>query len=137
MIGGGRGAPDKMAVFKKHYTREEARQLLPAVVGWIDELARLRDILQECEEQMARQLGQGEDLGGKAVNRSVRAMASIKTVLFEFKRREIQLKDIDRGLVDFPAFIAGREVFLCWEKGEDDIEFWHDLESGYAGREKL
>ena len=86
---------------------------------------------------MARQLGQGEDLGGKAVDRSVRAMASIKTVLFEFKRREIQLKDIDRGLVDFPAFIAGREVFLCWEKGEDDIEFWHDLESGYAGREKL
>ena len=43
----------------------------------------------------------------------------------------------ERGLVDFPAILAGREVFLCWEQDEEDIEFWHDLASGYAGRERL
>jgi hypothetical protein len=58
-------------------------------------------------------------------------------VMTRFQKREIQVKDLDRGLVDFPAYIGGKEVFLCWENGEDDIEFWHDLESGYAGREKL
>jgi hypothetical protein len=42
-----------------------------------------------------------------------------------------------RGLVDFPAIMGGKEVFLCWESDEDDIEFWHDLETGYGGREKL
>jgi hypothetical protein len=42
-----------------------------------------------------------------------------------------------RGLVDFPALLGGKEVFLCWESDEDDIEFWHDLESGYGGRERL
>jgi len=40
-------------------------------------------------------------------------------------------------LIDFPAIIGGNEVFLCWEQDEEDIEFWHDLESGYAGRERL
>ena len=47
------------------------------------------------------------------------------------------MKDLSRGLVDFPALIGGREVFLCWEADEDDVEFWHELESGYGGREKL
>jgi len=64
-------------------------------------------------------------------------MGNIKEVLLEFQRREIQIKDLDRGLIDFPAVIGGREVFLCWEQGEADIEFFHDLDAGYAGRERL
>jgi len=55
----------------------------------------------------------------------------------EFFERQIQLKDIDRGLIDFPSFLGGKEVFLCWELGEDDVEFWHELDTGYAGRERL
>jgi hypothetical protein len=58
-------------------------------------------------------------------------------VLSEFQSREIQIKDVDRGLVDFPAILGGREVFLCWEKDEQDIEYWHDLDSGYSGRERF
>jgi hypothetical protein len=57
--------------------------------------------------------------------------------LQEFRRRQIQVKDLRRGLLDFPALRDGREVFLCWEKDEEDIEFWHDLETGYGGRERL
>ena len=43
----------------------------------------------------------------------------------------------DRGLVDFPALIDGREVYLCWELGEDDVGYWHDMDAGYGGREPL
>jgi hypothetical protein len=49
----------------------------------------------------------------------------------------IVLRDIDRGLVDFPAIFEDREVYLCWELGEDDVAFWHDLDGGYGGREPL
>ena len=63
--------------------------------------------------------------------------SEIKSVLLEFQCREIQVKDLDRGLVDFPALLSGNEVFLCWELGEDDIGFWHELDAGYAGRERL
>jgi hypothetical protein len=61
----------------------------------------------------------------------------MQEVLAEFQRRRIFIKDLERGLVDFPAIIGGREVFLCWEQDEADIEFWHDLDAGYTGRERL
>jgi hypothetical protein len=71
------------------------------------------------------------------VNQHARATARVHELLQEFNRREIFIKDLDRGLIDFPAIIGGREVFLCWELDEDDIEFWHDIDSGFAGRERL
>ncbi len=79
----------------------------------------------------------GQDTGGATVNAWISALAAMQQLLGEFHRREIVIKDVSRGLVDFPALIGGREVFLCWESDEDDIEFWHDLDSGFAGREKL
>jgi hypothetical protein len=47
------------------------------------------------------------------------------------------VKDLERGLIDFPSFKGGREIFLCWEKDDEDIEFWHDLDAGYSGRERV
>lgn len=126
-----------MPHFSKHYTRDEARELLPLVKQWLDELCRSRDLLAHYDEQMSKPLALGDDLGGELVNKYVKTLAATKEVLVRFQNREIQVKDLDRGLVDFPAFVGGREVFLCWERGEEDIEYWHDLTSGYAGREKL
>jgi hypothetical protein len=71
------------------------------------------------------------------VNTWVKTLAHLEEVLLEFQRREIQVKDIDRGLLDFPAILGEKEVFLCWEQDEEDVEFWHDLDAGYAGRERL
>jgi hypothetical protein len=79
----------------------------------------------------------GEDIGGPTVNEHLRLLVEMQQTLAEFCRRDIQIKDLDRGLVDFPAIVAGREVFLCWEQGEADIDYWHDLDAGYAGREPL
>ena len=47
------------------------------------------------------------------------------------------VRDIDRGLIDFPAILDGREAYLCWELGEAGIGYWHDLEAGYGGRQPL
>jgi hypothetical protein len=49
----------------------------------------------------------------------------------------ITLRDIERGLVDFPALVAGRQVWLCWRVGETSVDWWHDLESGFGGRRPL
>jgi hypothetical protein len=123
--------------FKQHYTRDQARALLPQIRQWLEHLSALRQKLNDCDQRLARLMAGGNDVGGETVNRRVRAAADFKATLEEFQRREIQIKDIDRGLVDFPAIRDGKEVFLCWEQDEDDIEFWHDLHSGYAGRERL
>jgi hypothetical protein len=126
-----------MPTFKKHYTREEARQLLPLVRLWLEELTRVRDLLEAYDQRIKKALEPGDDVGGEPINKYVKCLAEAKAILLRFRQREIQVKDLNRGLIDFPAYVGGKEVFLCWEKGEDDIEFWHDLSSGYAGREPL
>jgi len=123
--------------FQKHYTRDEARGLLPQIRQWLKRMAQLHADLQKFEERLGGLMSPGADLGGALVNSWVKTLADLEAVLQEFQRREIQVKDIERGLIDFPAIIGGKEVFLCWEQDEEDIEFWHDLDAGYAGRERL
>ena len=79
----------------------------------------------------------GEDLGGMAVSQQIRDMARVHSILREFHSREIQVKDLQWGLIDFPALLDEREIFLCWEHAENDITQWHALESGFAGRQAL
>jgi len=123
--------------FQKHYSLEEARALLPQIRQWLSQLAHLRRQLAEGDRNLSVSSTNGQDLGGERVNRHIRTLAGIQELLGQFRRREIQIKDVDRGLIDFPAILGGREVFLCWEQDEDDIEFWHELDTGYAGRERL
>jgi hypothetical protein len=123
--------------FSIHYTLEEARALLPTVRRWLDELGRHQERLKTLDKRVGLLLTSGDDAGGPSVNQLARTLAECKGLLQRFRAREIQIKDLNRGLLDFPSWRAGREIFLCWEKEEDDIEYWHDLESGYAGRERL
>jgi len=123
--------------FAKHYTREEAQALLPQLRLWLAELNRLRAEVERYDQRLGGMNAEGQDTGGETVNNWIRALAGMQRLLAEFQQRQIIIKDLSRGLLDFPALIGGKEVFLCWESDEDDIEFWHDLESGYGGREKL
>jgi hypothetical protein len=123
--------------FTRHYSREEARALLPDIREWLRQLQVLRESLKKHDRRMESLLDNGKDRGGQTVNDWVRTMADIQHVVSEFQRREIFIKDPDRGLIDFPAIVGGNEVFLCWENGEPDIEYWHSIDSGYAGRERL
>ena len=123
--------------FRNHFTRDEARALLPQVRAWLEKLNQSRRSLQKTDQRITQLLAAGDDVGGELANNQVKILAEIKSLLREFEQREIQIKDLERGLIDFPAIIGGREVFFCWESDDDDIEYWHDLDSGYAGREKL
>ena len=123
--------------FENHYTRDQARALLPRVRHWLERLIELRDKMEKYDRRLGELMAPGVDIGGSVVNAWVRSLVEIKSLLLEFHNRDIQIKDLDRGLVDFPAIIEEKEVFLCWERQEEDIGFWHDLDSGYAGREPL
>ena len=123
--------------FSKHYTREEATALLPQLRLWLARLNELRREVEQGEKRLGDLMAPGNDLGGDLVNRWIRALAGMQAVLVEFHRREIQVKDLERGLLDFPALRGGREIFLCWEQDEDTVEFWHELDTGYSGRERI
>jgi len=123
--------------FTKYYTREEANALLPQIREWLQQLEVLRGSLRKHDQRVETLLDAGTDRGGATVNDWVRTMADIQHVMDEFRRREIFVKDPERGLIDFPSIVGGREVFLCWQQGESNVEYWHDLEAGYGGREPL
>lgn len=123
--------------FQKHYTRAEAGALLPQIRLWLKRMVQLRADVEKFETRLGGLMVPGCDVGGQSVNTWVRSLADLEEVLLEFQRREIQLQDLDRGQLDFPAIIGGKEVFLCWEQDEEDVEFWHELDAGYAGREHL
>ena len=123
--------------FRKHYTLEEARTLLPQIREWLLEIQQIRRQLKPLDQRIEQLLANGADIGGDSVQSQAKLLAGLQRVVRELFTREIQIKDIERGLIDFPSLMDGREVFLCWEMEDDDIEFWHELDSGYAGRERL
>lgn len=123
--------------FTRHYTRAEARALLPDIRAWLAKLRLLQPVLDQHERALGRLLDQGRDVGGERVHVWLRTLMALRAVLREFASREIQVKDLERGLVDFPAMMGDKEVLLCWEEGEEDVEYWHDLDAGYAGRSPL
>jgi len=123
--------------FQKHYTIDQARALLPQIREWLAEIHQLRRRLKQLDARIGQIVSSGADAGGESVNSQLKLIADLQHVFREFEQRQIQIKEVDRGLIDFPAIIGDKEVFLCWEQDEADIEFWHDLDTGYAGRERL
>ena len=119
--------------FTKHYTVAEAPALLPAVESWLSELIDLREAIQKMAQGLESRLRLGADLGGNTVNDHTRTVARFQGILSEFQSREIQLKDLDRGLVDFPHLRAGMETFSRdlpdRVKGISNVDKSFDIES--------
>ena len=123
--------------YKKHYTLAEARAMMPKIREWLERMNQLRHNYAEISQRVDSMLNTQSDVGGNSVNQSIKLLSDIQGILREFKNHEIQVKDAERGLIDFPSRRGTREVFLCWEKDEDDIAHWHELDTGYDGREPL
>jgi hypothetical protein len=121
----------------RHYSLEEASELLPWVADQLVRMRSARDRLGDAEARAAlASAGQGNGGGrpGKVVSE---AFLELRAAMLELQEREIVLRDLDRGLVDFPALRGDREVYLCWEEGEPEIGFWHEPGAGFAGRQPL
>jgi hypothetical protein len=125
-------------LFQKHFTLEETRALIPELRRAFQDAHRRRDAVHKTGEELGEKLEQtGSDVGGEKVSGLLLDMLQLNTQLRCIQELGVQIKDFDRGLVDFPHLRDDREVFLCWELDEDDIGFWHDIDDGYAGRERL
>lgn len=129
-----------MALFERHYSVAEANALLPRLRRWFEELnaldARLEPLLKRHGELLAER---GNCLGGPRLAEYFQLSFRWQRILLRFARRQILVKDIRRGLCDFPHFLpsTGEEVFLCWELREREVGHWHTLEGGYAGRRPI
>ena len=124
-------------VHERHFSREEANALLPRLKEMLLQLRSSKDELTDTEAHEALTESAPGNGGGEEGKQVGVAFLEVRRLLGAIEESGIVLRDIDRGLVDFPAVIDGREVYLCWELGEDEVAYWHDLDSGYRGREPL
>ena len=124
----------------KLFSVEEANALLPTVRRIAEAIRRAHKRLMASQEA-ARQAAENAALGGGGMaggERYVAALLRIAERAGELETHGVQLKDYERGLVDFPSLREGRVVLLCWQLGEPEvIEWWHETEAGFAGRQPL
>ena len=127
-----------MPLFEKHFTVEEARSCLPDLRRQFEQIHALYAELNELQTmfQKVQELVRMNGHAPKETGFEDRALA-LKAIVQEIAEAGVEIKDISRGLVDFPHWRDGEEVFLCWELGEEDILFWHRIEDGYGGRQPL
>lgn len=124
----------------KIFTVQEANALLPEVRIIAAKIQRAhRKVLRYREE--AKKAAEASEHGGGGMGHGVEyavALTDLTTQLSELEALGVQLKDFERGLVDFPSLRDGRVVLLCWQLGEgDELEWWHDVDAGFAGRTPL
>ena len=124
-------------VHERHFTRAEANSLLPQLTTLLSRLKDAKDELTDSEAHEALADSAPANGGGEHGRKVGVAFLEVRRLLEVLADSGIVLRDIDRGLVDFPAIVEGREAYLCWELGEDEVAFWHDASSGYRGREPL
>ena len=123
----------------KLFSIHEANELIPEVASKLQKIQRLYARIDGLREA-ARSAAEASNLGGGMVGGAgyVRALYEIGKLTTELHSDGIQLKDYSRGLVDFPCMRDGRVILLCWQLGErEEIEWWHELEAGFAGRRPL
>jgi hypothetical protein len=124
-------------VYERHFTREEANALLPQLTAMLSQLQDSKDELTDAEAHEALSEAAPANGGGEEGRQVGVAFLEVRRLLETIEQSGIVLRDIDRGLVDFPALLEDREIYLCWELGEDDVGYWHDMDAGYGGREPL
>ena len=124
------------------FTVEQANRTLPLVRKIVDDVVqqhrRWREAILELD--LVASSVRADEPGERAITleRNVQALArEIDGYKRELEELGIQLKDPRLGLVDFPSEIAGRHILLCWRLGEPEVQFWHEVDSGYAGRQPL
>lgn len=123
------------------YTVDRANRTLPLVRRIVEDVVREHERWQDAVARLdllTAAYTDVPDLRVAALEREVQAIArDIDAFQGELEALDIQLKDRRLGLVDFPTELDGRRVLLCWRLGESSVQYWHDEDAGYAGRQPL
>ena len=124
----------------KLFTIQEANALLPNVRTIVAKIQQAHRRVAEYRDE-ARAAAEAAEKGGGGISAGLayaQALTQLTTAIAELEALGVQLKDFERGLVDFPSLRDGRVVLLCWQMGEgDELEWWHDVDAGFAGRTPL
>jgi len=122
----------------RYFTLQEANETLVTIRPLMDEVQTIRQKIlakqPEAWPAIEKSAGNG---GNRALSNMIQDFEKLDALVHLIQDTGVLIKDINIGLLDFPALRDGREVYLCWQYGEGDIAFWHEVEAGFAGRQPI
>jgi len=120
----------------RHFTLAEANIALEIVRPLLREVLEVRQTILNRQADLWHVIEKSPGNGGnREASQTVWEFERLNRLLRQIQATGAVIKDVNSGLVDFPALREGREVYLCWKYGEDQIEYWHDIDAGFAGRQ--
>ena len=131
---------------EKYFTLHEAQELLPFIAPQLVQAREQKQAMDKLDEALSRASAEIMVLGGSIPPRKKLAQtrlerdelaAQLKESISKVIETGCLIKDLDVGLVDFPAIVQGEEAYLCWKLGEERIEYWHSIHEGFAGRKLI
>lgn len=122
----------------RYFTLPEANETLTLIRPLMDEIQKIRQTILKNQPEawpaIEKSAGNG---GNRALSAMVKDFEKLDTLVHQIQDMDVLVKDINLGLLDFLALREGRDVYLCWQYGEGEIAFWHDVEAGFAGRQPI
>ena len=122
----------------RYFTLEEADAMLIEIRPVVEEIMRIHDVVVKRQPEawpaIARAAGNG---GSREASLLVSEFEHLQTLVHQVQDQGVIVKDMGVGLLDFPSLREGREVYLCWKHGEDQVNFWHDVDAGFTGRQPI
>ena len=122
----------------RYFTLQEANETLDIIRPLMDEVQKIRQTIlrnqPEAWPAIEKSAGNG---GNRALSNMVQDFEKLDAFVHQIQDMDVLIKDINLGLLDFPALRDGREVYLSWQYGEGEIAFWHEVEEGFAGRQSI
>ncbi len=122
----------------RYFRPHEANALLPILHPLVREAMEIAERVQALQPELwaviEKSVGNG---GNPRLAQLVPDFERLHELLHQIQAMGVEVKDITVGLVDFPAWHEGRMVYLCWKYGESQVQFWHEVETGFAGRQPI
>jgi hypothetical protein len=122
----------------RYFSLPEANETLDVIRPLMEEVQELRrkilDKQPEAWPAIQKSVGNG---GNRALSSIVQDYEQLDALVHQIQDLGVLMKDINMGLLDFPTLKDGREVYLCWQYGEGEIAYWHEVEAGFAGRQPI
>ncbi|MER3413408.1 MAG: hypothetical protein C4340_01520 [Armatimonadota bacterium] len=123
--------------YTRHFTPDEANAVLPFIVPLLLKIHTILADLKAWEPEILRALRGQRENGKPMASEVVDALGKLQELSDEIESYGCVVKDHRYGIVDFPALLNGREVFLCWQYGEETVQYWHPLDEGFSSREPI
>ncbi len=123
---------------EKLFSITEANSLLPELESMLLEIKQEQKMLKRMEPEVKKAAKNAELNGGTACGpRYVQAIERVVGGIERIQDLGVVVKDLESGLCDFPYMLDGRVVYLCWKLGEQEVEWWHEIQTGYRDRQPL